>query len=604
MVDLLARHLYSGPRVFLRELLQNAVDAVAARTVADPDAPRHVRIEVTASGLDVVDTGIGLTKDEAAELLSTIGRSSKRSDEMLARTDYIGRFGIGMLASFMVAETIEVFSRSARPGAAVVHWQGHDDGRFDIDELTEPLGDLDPAALPVGTLVRLRARSDAKHWFEPQTITALATEFGELLPVPVDVIVPVGDTVAPRRITRDALPWQKTYASPRERDAALVAYAEETLGFTPLGMIDLAVPAAGLTGTAFILPAPVSPGRAHHRVYVKRMLLGDRVDGVLPDWAFFLRAVVNADDLNPTASREQLHTDEVLVTAQEQLSVRLRDWAKRTLTEPGPFLNRFLQTHHLALRALAVTDDELLDVVTRVLPYQTTRGVMTLNEVAQAQDEILYTTTTGAYRRVADVAAAQDLIVVNAGYVYDADIMARASGRGWSARELSADDLLSALRPVDPSRELEVLDALLAVGDALREADCEVQLREFDPDSVPALLLRDAEAEHQRALSTEREIAVSPWAAALAAFETSKKSRRLVLNDTSALTRRLLASRPGEVFDAGVQAIYLSSVLRSGESLGAAESDALNDALDTLLAAGLRAEDDAGRAGEDGGSHG
>ena len=98
MVDLLSRHLYSGPQVFLRELLQNAVDALAARASCDPEAPARIRIRcgTTEDGratLEVADTGSGLTADEAADLLATIGRSSKR-DSLLGegRAEFIGQF--------------------------------------------------------------------------------------------------------------------------------------------------------------------------------------------------------------------------------------------------------------------------------------------------------------------------------------------------------------------------------------------------------------------------------------------------------------------------------------------------------------------------------
>jgi molecular chaperone HtpG len=84
VVDLLSHHLYASPRVFVRELLQNAVDAITARRGFDPGAPATVLIEppeVTGDGtLRVHDSGVGLSEAEVHELLATIGRSSKRDD--------------------------------------------------------------------------------------------------------------------------------------------------------------------------------------------------------------------------------------------------------------------------------------------------------------------------------------------------------------------------------------------------------------------------------------------------------------------------------------------------------------------------------------------
>ncbi|OJX98294.1 MAG: HSP90 family protein [Micrococcales bacterium 73-15] len=625
MVDLLARHLYSGPRVYVRELLQNAVDAVTARRELDPDAPARVRITALPGGpqvpgspvalggaggpglvgapgsggpmLEVTDTGVGLTFAEATELLATIGRSSKRDADLgLGRAEYIGQFGIGMLAAFMVADTIEVVSRSARPGASVVRWTGHDDGTFEIEEVTDPVDDLDPADVPVGSRVRLRARRDAEHWLSVETVTALATEFGELLPIDVAVLQPAGGEFLTRRITHEA-PWRATHETQSARTQALVRYCEETFGFTPIGHIDLAVPLAGVTGVAFILPSAVAPGSGRHRVYVKRMLLGTRVDSLLPDWAFFVRAVVDADGLSPTASREDLHTDEVLLATQEALAAQLKTWATETLASGSNLARRFIETHHLALRSLALSDDDMLDLAARVLPFETTDGPTTLADLAEHGD-VVYTSTREAYQRVAAVARAQGLVVANAGYVYDADLLARLARRpGWSVRELATDDLVQVLRPLVPQRELEVIDAIEAARELLAQEDCDVLVREFAPDDVPAMLLRDREGEHQRALAREKAEADTVWGGVLAAFERPARSRRLVLNDTSQLVRRLLAAPRGEVFAAGVRALYLTALMLAGDGLRGREVSHLNGALGVLLSAGLTAQ--SGPRGED-----
>lgn len=591
MVDLLARHLYSGPRVYVRELLQNAVDAVVARQEEEAGAPARVRFAVVDEQglpvLEVTDTGIGLTAAEAAELLATIGRSSKRDADLgLGRREYIGQFGIGMLAAFMVAQEIEVISRSARADALAAHWRGRDDGTFELAELDRDA----TAALPIGTTVRLRARRDAEHWLGLETVTALATEFGELLPLDVAVEVQVAGEVLPRRVTRDELPWRMQHTSAGERDRALSRYCEQVFGFTPLGHIDLDVPLTGVSGVAFILPAAVSPGSGRHRVYVKRMLLGERVDGLLPDWAFFVRAVVNADGLNPTASREQLHTDEVLLATQEALARVLRVWATATLTTPSDLAARVITTHHLALRAVALTDADMLDLAAQVLPFETTEGYATLTEVRERTREVLYAATTDAFRRIATVARAQGLVVVNAGYVYDADLLARlGQRRDWQVREVGADDLTAVLTPLEPLRELEVLDAVARARVVLQAEDCDVQVRRFEPERTPALLLRDRDGEHQRTLTHQRESADAVWGGVLDAFaETERTSRHLVLNDDSPLVRQLLAAGSGAVFEAGVRSLYLSAVMLAGDGLRGREVDRLNEALGVLLAAGLQ----------------
>ena len=591
LVDLLSRHLYSGPQVYLRELIQNAVDAVTARIEHEPDAPARIRLSTGVDEgnrhiLEISDTGIGLTAAEAAELLATIGRSSKRDDEFgLGRTGFIGQFGIGMLAAFMVADRIEVQSRSAKPGSTPVTWVGHADGTFEIDESSGASPEPE-----VGTSVRIIARPDAAHWVALETVLALANEYGSLLPFNIAVRVPVeGSDPVWRRITEPELPWLVHRDDPKQRKQALDAYCERIFGFTPIGHIDLELPLVGLTGVAFILPQAVSPGSGQHRVYMKRMLLGARVDRVLPEWAFFVRAVLDSDALSPTASREQLHEDEVLLEVREALGTQIKEWAKASLTEPSRLARDVISTHHLALRALAVSDAEMLDLVASILPFETTDGPMTLARAAE-RGEIVYATTTEAYRRVATVARAEGLVVVNAGYVYDSDLMERLGNRsGWSVRELDNADLVRVLEVPALDRELEVAAALSRARALLLADDCDVIVRRFSPSSVPAILLRDAEGEHRRDLDRERKATPGLWGGLLDAFaeEAPARSRTLVLNDSSDVSRQLLDAPPGEVFEAALRSLYFSAVMLAGDGLRSAESAALADSLGVLLGSAL-----------------
>lgn len=590
MVDLFSRHLYSGTQVYLRELIQNAVDAVTARGELDPAAPAQIRLnpylENGRAVLEITDTGIGLTGAEAAELLATIGRSSKKDSDLgVGRREFIGQFGIGMLAAFMVADHIEVRSRSAQDGSLPIEWIGRANGTFDITEYQTGREDS-----PIGTTVRITARRDAEHWVSSETVLALALEYGSLLPFDVAVQVP-SDSPTPlwRRITQPELPWQVNHSSPKERERALADYCERTFGFTPLGQIDLELPVAGLSGVAFILPQAVSPGSGQHRVYLKRMLLGSRIDTVLPEWAFFIRAVIDTDSLSPTASREQLQEDELLLGVREALGTQIKQWALRELREPSKFARNFIQTHHLALRALALNDSEMLNLVAEILPFETTDGAMTLSEVNE-MGEIVYTTTTQAYRRVAAVARAQGLIVVNAGYVYDADLMARLGNRdGWQARELESSDLVQVLGIPSLERELELASVVARARQLLEDDDCDVIVRTFSPLSLPSILLRDSEGEHRRVLDRERNASPGLWQGLLDSFagDGQQKTRTLVLNDDSSVVQRLLSAPAGEVFAAGLKSLYLSAVMMAGEGLRSAESASLADSLRVLLDSAL-----------------
>ncbi|RXW31397.1 HSP90 family protein [Propioniciclava flava] len=596
VVDLLARHLYSSPRVYLRELLQNGVDAITARRALAEGAPERIDLRpLPGGGLEVCDTGIGLTAADARELLATIGRSSKRDADLGGgREEFLGQFGIGLLSAFMVADEIDLVSRCARPGpegqrSPAIRWRGFTDGRYELTELA----DDDPAIAVLegapGSAVRLVPRRDAEHWLAPDMVAALAEDFGGLLPVDVALEVRLDDgSLARRRLSGDELPWRVAYPNDAARTVALASYSERALGFTPLASIDVEIPIAGLTGVAFVLPAAVAPTTvAHHRVYLKRMLLSSGVTQVLPPWAFFVRCVLDASGLRPTASREGLYEDDLLLAAREALGERVRAWVLDTLTAGGPVARRFVEVHHLALRALALVDDEVLDLAVTTLPFESTVGAGTLRELAERAGDarLLFTRSLEEYRRIAAVAAHKGIVVVNGGYVYDADLLERAAARH---RELGlaaavADDIARTLDELEPVRELEILDAVVALRATLADQDCDILVRRYDPPELSAVLIDDRDGEHARAAHAEAATSDDVWGEILTGLTEPARPRRLILNDASATVRALLATRDGDVRDAATRSLYVTTVLASGLPLQTAEVTLMNESLSLLM---------------------
>lgn len=140
MINILSNHLYSSPKVFLRELLQNGIDAITARQAYSQDEYEgriHVEVSEASTGatLLVEDNGIGLDESDIHEFLAMIGQSSKRGEDFLqTNTSFIGRFGIGLLSCFMVSDDIVLVTQSAKGGPAL-EWRGKPDGTYTIRKL-------------------------------------------------------------------------------------------------------------------------------------------------------------------------------------------------------------------------------------------------------------------------------------------------------------------------------------------------------------------------------------------------------------------------------------------------------------------------------------
>jgi molecular chaperone HtpG len=599
MVDLLSHHLYSSPRVYIRELLQNAVDAITARRLIDPGAPAAITIavgagsrassgagSVTGSGsadsITVTDSGIGLTEEEVHRFLATIGRSSKRDEDglALARTDFIGQFGIGLLACFVVADQITVVTRSARdPRAPAVEWSGYSDGRYSIRTL--PSG----ARTEPGTAVTLVPRAGAEEWLGGGRVAALARHYGSLLKY--EVVLDDGDG-APARITDTPAIWERRYPSPQARREALAAYCRHTFDFAPLDVIDLDLPLVGLRGVAFVLPTAVHPTRkAGHRVHLRGMLVSDQATELLPEWAFFVRCVVDADALRPTASREALYEDDTLAAVRDALGDRLRDWLAGLAASDPDMLNRFLSVHHLAVKALARHDDELLRMLLPWLPFETTDGSVTLDEFARAHPTILVTQTVEEFRQVASIASAAGLGVVNGGYTYDRDLVHRLPELrpGVSVLDLDPATVTAHLDTIDPAVELAAAGFLAVAREVVDRYGCDVALRTFHPVTVPALLVDDREARHERMRAEHEQAAAADplWSDILGALRSAAPRAQLVLNHQCPLVRRIAAIRERSLTVTAVEALYGQALLLSRRPLRPNEQALLNRAFVGLL---------------------
>lgn len=578
LVDLLSHHLYSSPKVYLRELLQNAVDAITARRAEQPDAPARVRLYAQEGTLRVEDSGVGLTEADVHALLATIGRSSKRAEGLQdglqeVRSDFLGQFGIGLLACFVVAERIRVVSRSARtPEAAPVEWTASEDGSYTVRTLAHE------ARPEPGTTVHLTARAGAGEWLTPERVLTLARDFGSLLPYDVRV----GDEA----VTDLPAPWDRPYPSPATRRVALARHCHDLFGFTPLDSIELNVPVAGIRGMAYVLPSAVSPAtRATHRVHLKGMLLTERAEQLLPDWAFFVRCVLDTDSLRPTASRESLYEDETLAAVREALGEKIRSWLTGLAAGDPERLAAFLSVHHLGVKSLARHDKDMLRTMLPWLPFETTDGQLSLEEFAQRHPVVHFTRTVEEFRQVAPIASAQGVGVVNGGYTYDSDLVeALPSVRpGTVVAELDTDTVTAHLDAVDPADELALSGFLAAARATLDPLGCDVVLRAFRPLSVPALHLDDRSARHEQARAEAEAQADDLWAGILGSLRGSAPRARLVLNHLNPLIRRISSLGDPELIGTATESLYGQALLMAQRPLRPADSALLNRSFMGLL---------------------
>ncbi|MBR7742567.1 ATP-binding protein [Phycicoccus sp. BSK3Z-2] len=542
IVDVLSHHLYSSPRVFLRELLQNATDALEARARLEPGFAGAVRVTSArgAEPLVVHDDGVGLTADEMRDLLATIGGSSKRGDFAGARRQLLGQFGIGLLSCFLVGDTVELRSRSAKdPHAPTIAWVGRSDGTFSISEASTPLEGP-------GTEVRVHPRPEGAGWCLAPTVHDLAAAFVEHLPV--DVLVD------DRLVSRVTPPWDL----PVEDQ---LRWCRERLGFEPLGIVPLDSSLLDVRGIGFVLPYTAMPGhRTGDRLYSRGMLVADSDSHVLPGWAFFCRAVIDGGDLPLTASREAFQETGSLDIVRERLGkVLLGELIMVQGLRPDAY-EAVMRLHADGLKALAAQGEDMRDLLRSTMPFRTTQGDRTLDALVAAGDPVPYVTDADLYAAMVDVAVHAGRLVLDASGPHDAAIVAALDPDGRVFRALGPADVVGIADPT-PVEDAAGARRLVEVASA-HLPGVAVEVASFRPETRPALW----------------------WPHEPAADGTTSG---LVLNALHPAVARLLAVPDAVGAADALRALHVVAMLLGRADVGPERTGVLADAVGALVTAAV-----------------
>ncbi|HEY0098192.1 MAG TPA: HSP90 family protein [Pyrinomonadaceae bacterium] len=592
IIDLLSNHIYSSPQIYVRELLQNGVDAILTRHYVEPAHEGAIRIRVLDApgggqpSLVFEDNGIGLNEEEIHGFLATIGQTSKRGDLATQRTDYIGQFGIGLLSCFVVSDEIVVVTRSAKGAAArTMEWRGRADGTYSIRQLEE---ETEP-----GTRVYLRCKAGSEEYFKPQAVRRMARHYGSLLPYPITLAAGDG---APLPVNEEQPPWKRTFDDAQDERAAYLAYGRETFDLTFFDYVPLRSQVGDVQGVAFVLPfSPSLATKRTHKVYLKNMLVSENAEGLLPGWAFFVKCVVNANELRPTASRESFYEDEALSLTRGALGRCLRAYLVELAQEQPQRLQKLISLHFLSIKALAVDDEEFYRLFIDWLPFETNAGQLTLGEYKKQNRVLRYVPDLDQFRQIARVAASQSLIVINAGYVHDADLLARHSEL-FPSTPVEAVDSTSLMH----SFEFLTLDEQERTADFTRFADrvlrpfnCATEMRKFSPRELPALYNASSEVNFHRSIEQAREISAPLWSNVLGNLTKELPGdafASLCFNYDNPLVYKLSRMRDETLLQLSIQMLYVQSLLLSHRPLNAKEMSLLNDGLLGLLEWGVEVE--------------
>ncbi|MBX9654898.1 HSP90 family protein [bacterium] len=582
ILAILSDHLYSGPQVYLRELLQNAVDAIHARRQEEPSITGEIILEVIESKngtptLTFEDNGVGLTESDIHQFLATIGQSSKRGDLIGRRDDYLGQFGIGLLSCFMVSDEIVVISTSIIDGEKTCEWRGKADGTYNVRVLNK--------RLTPGTQVFLHPKPRMAEFLKPEKVLSLARKYGEFLPYPI-IVRTSHESV---RINRTP-PWESAERDSDSPDApSLLQIGREEFGTEFLDAFSLRSEIGQVRGIAFVLP--YSSGLIEQRadrVYLKGILCTEKSNDLLPKWAFFVKCIFNVRDLSPTASRESFHESEKLELAKESLGQSLRDALVSLATTNDERLQQLVSLHQVAIKGLALEDEECIRLFGDWLPFITSMGPMCLAEIRQRTNVIYFAVTVEQFQQIAPIAAAQSLLLVNAGYIYDQQVLERLplAFPLLTVVKLTPELLCREFREIAPHERAFWGEFNNVAQLALEPYDCGAELREFYPAELPALFTTNSSANFLRSVQQTQDVSDSFWSDVLEQVGMDSKSSattRLIFNANNRLIHKIAENKKPHLQKHCVELLYAQSLLMGHYPLREKELKLLNDGILKLL---------------------
>lgn len=575
MIELLSEHIYSAPNVFVRELLQNGIDANTARRSIDENHKGIINIYLNKVNdtpqLIFEDNGIGLTEEEVHQFLSVIGQSSKRGD--FNEKDFIGKFGIGMLSCLVVSHEIVVETRSLLKDKSVC-WRGKADGTYTV----ETIDNIENA----GTRVILSPKKEWLPLFEKEELKKNVLQFGNALPITINFITDEGTEVL---VDKDPV-WLNKESSKEE----LMEYGRKTFNINFLDAFYLHSEKGEIDGVAYIMPYKVQfSGAKQHKIYLKRMYLCEQANNLLPEWTSFVKCIINTNDLRPTASRESLMDDDVMKEAKKELSNCFKDYLKVLMLSDIKKLSEIINIHHIFIKALAVEDRELLKMFIDYIPFETNKGHMTFLSIKTYNDIVYYTPSLDDFRQIRRIAGSQGKTVINAAYSFEVDLIQKIKIAFPDTRleKITPQDILDTLSDVAVSDNERYQQFETRANELLKGQYCKAQLKQFDPIDTPAIYVANDEAMSNKNIQNLSNSG-NPFAATLHNFIKKEDNMpTLCFNKDNEIVQNLIAIEDETLFNSVVHIMYVQALMLGGYPVNKKEMTVFNDALYQLLIMGM-----------------
>ncbi|CAJ1361562.1 unnamed protein product [Effrenium voratum] len=458
VMDIIINSLYSNKDVFLRELVSNAADACDKKrflALTESDSPPEsmklrINSDKDARTLTIEDNGVGMLQAELKENLGRIARSGtanfvKELGSGEADVSLIGQFGVGFYSAFLVANKVEVYSKSFRKESDGKTWKWSSTGQsYSIVDASDSalFGDQS------GTKIVLHLREEAQEYLDTGKLSDLLKKYSEFITFPIELYNEkvqydqVPDESAPppkegekqkmKSVPRSVFEWdvmnkmkpiwlrnpdvvnsseytefyKTTFKAFDEPMTVTHFKVEGQIEFRALVFIPSTMPFE-LTRDMF------SPEGRAMRLYVKRVFINDKFEDLVPRWLTFVRGVVDSEDLPLNVGREILQKSRTLKIIRKRVVRKVLDTIDDLRENDPTKFESFWTSYGKYFKVGLVEDLDYKDELKRFVRFWSSKSgdnQTSLDEyigrMKEGQDKIYF--VTGEGRRAAEIAPAME----------------------------------------------------------------------------------------------------------------------------------------------------------------------------------------------------
>jgi molecular chaperone HtpG len=392
VLHLVIHSLYSHKEIFLRELVSNASDALDKlrfRAITEPELYEgdtslgiRIRADRDKKTLTIEDSGVGMSEAELVGDLGTVARSGSRAFlEQLAQRGQkdarlIGQFGVGFYSSYLVADRVEVVSRAAGPNQTAHSWVSDGKDTFTV---------VPAERAARGTAITLHLRDDQLEFLDDWRLRDLVKRYSDYVSHPIELLTTQGTGADAKSeyetVNKASALWQRPKAEVTDAQyEEFYKHLSRGGDAAPLARSHFRVEGTQeFVGLLFIpreRPFELRVGMKHRgvRLYVKRVLVMEDCEDVVPEWLRFIVGVIDSDDLPLNVSREILQESSAVRTIKKQVVKHALDAIESMAAERVEDYTTFWKAFSPFVKQGAATDFENKERLSKLLRYESTGG--------------------------------------------------------------------------------------------------------------------------------------------------------------------------------------------------------------------------------------